>query len=386
MRMPRLGGILVLGFFGLIVEHIGLGKPTLHAQMPSIPSVEIARGTTPDAPMQPQLAIDVNDAIHVTYGVGNRVLYIRSDDGGKQFSEPVDLGFAKVMSLGMRRGPRITVSKGTICISAIGGEVGKGRDGDILARCSVDGGRTWKSPVRVNDVEGSAREGLHAMASGPDGLVCCVWLDLRNRSTELMASISTDGGESWSANRLVYKSPSGSICECCNPSVAIDRQGRIYVQWRNSIAGKRDIYVSVSDDRGASFNSVSKQGLGEWSLGICPMDGGAIAVDGESPYSAWRRDNTVYFSQGKAKEEKLLGMGEQPWVAVASNRPWVVWLAKRGGDALLLRPNEPAPEVIAANAWDPVIASSLNPQGSLAIAWESAEGDARVLRIAMIRP
>ena len=116
------------------------------------------------------------------------------------------------------------------------------------------------------------------------------------------------------------------------------------------------------------------------------MDGGSIAVDGENPYSAWRRDNTVYLSQGKAKEEKLLGMGEQPWVAVASNRPWVVWLAKRGGDALLLRPNEPAPEVIATNAWDPVIASSLNPQGSLAIAWESAEGDARVLRLAMIRP
>lgn len=386
MRMLRRVGALVLGLVGLLVEHVGLGVQTAHAQVPSIASSEIARGKMPDAPMQPQLAIDDNDAIHVAYGVGNRVIYIRSNNSGEMFSEPVDLAFANVMSLGMRRGPRITVSQGTICITAIGGEVGKGRDGDVLARCSRDGGRSWSRTVRVNDVEASAREGLHAMASGPDGLVCCVWLDLRNRSTELMASISTDGGESWSANKLVYKSPSGSICECCNPSVAISRDGSIFVQWRNSIAGKRDVYFAVSTNRGASFKSVSKQGLGEWSLGICPMDGGAIAVDGEGPFSTWRRDNTVYLSQGKAKEEKLLGMGEQPWIAVSNNLPWIVWLAKRGGEVFLLRPNEPAPEVIATNAWDPVIASSHNPKNSLAVAWESAEGDVRVLRFAMIRP
>lgn len=386
LGMLRLGGAMVLGFLGLIAVHVGIGMQALHAQVPSVPSVEIARGKLPDAPMQPQLAVDTSETIHVTYGIGNRVLYIRSNDGGKKFSEPVDLPFAKVMSLGMRRGPRITASQGKICITSIGGKIGKGRDGDILARCSRDGGESWSNTVRVNDVEGSAREGLHAMASGPDGLVCCVWLDLRNRSTELMASISNDGGESWSANQLVYKSPSGSICECCNPSVAIGRDGSIYVQWRNSIDGKRDIYVSVSNDRGASFRSVSKQGIGEWSLGICPMDGGSIAIDGERAYSAWRRDNMVYLSQGKTKEEKMLGVGEQPWVAIADNRPWVVWLAKRGGDALLWHPDEPAPAVFAKNAWDPVVAAFHNPQSPIVIAWETVEGEYRTLRLATVTP
>ena len=64
----------------------------------------------------------------------------------------------------------------------------------------------------------------------------------------------------------------------------------------------------------------------------------------------------------------------------------VVWLAKRGGDAFLLRPEDIAPMVFATNAWDPVIAASLNPQGPVAIAWESTEGDYRTLRLAMVRP
>ncbi|MBM3965807.1 MAG: hypothetical protein FJ308_12205 [Planctomycetes bacterium] len=192
--MQQLVRILVLGSLGLLLQQLSLGEQTLQAQIPSISSVEIARGRMSEAPMQPQLAIDADDVIHATYGVGNRVYHIRSKDGGKSFSGPVDISFAKVMSLGMRRGPRITASEGTICITSIGGDVGKGRDGDILARCSRDGGKLWSDAVCVNDVEGSAREGLHAMASGSDGFVCCVWLDLWNQATELMASMSTDGG------------------------------------------------------------------------------------------------------------------------------------------------------------------------------------------------
>jgi hypothetical protein len=66
----------------------------------------------------------------------------------------------------------------------IGGKQGKGRDGDVLAICSADGGKTWRDPVIVNDVPDAAREGLHGMAAGPSGEFTCIWLDLRNKSTE----------------------------------------------------------------------------------------------------------------------------------------------------------------------------------------------------------
>ena len=192
-------------------------------------SVELSRGVGPDGPQQPQVAVDSAGTIHVVYGVRNSVRYRRSEDAGRTFSEETDLSFARVMSLGMRRGPRITATKRSICISAIGGRQGKGRDGDLLAVHSTDKGISWSEPVTVNDAGDAAREGLHAMASGPNGEICCVWLDLRNGATQIFASMSGDGGKSWSKNNLVYKSPDKSICECCHPSAVFDARGHVHV-------------------------------------------------------------------------------------------------------------------------------------------------------------
>lgn len=267
---------LLLNAFGLLCSVVG--TVALAAE-----PVQLARGSGLKNPQQPQLAVGQDGVIHVVYGIDDKVYYHRSRDGGKQFSKAKELSFAHAMSLGMRRGPRIAVTKDAICISAIGGKQGKGRDGDLLVLRSTDDGKTWESPVQVNDVDSAAREGLHAMAAGPKGEICCVWLDLRNRSTEIMASVSRDGGASWGGNTLVYKSPSGSVCECCHPSVALTDDGGIYVQWRNSLDGNRDMFLATSTDSGKTFGKAKKLGDGTWPLDACPMDGGAISISGKRP-------------------------------------------------------------------------------------------------------
>jgi hypothetical protein len=337
--------------------------------------VELARGAGQTEPQQPQIAVGADGAIHVAYGVDDVVRYCRSNDGGKTFSEPVDLPPISNMSLGMRRGPRIAVTDKAICVTAIGGKQGKGRDGDVLAMRSVDGGKTWSDPAPVNDIADSAREGLHAMAAGPRGELCCVWLDLRNRRTEIMASIAAEGGASWQKNVLVYKSPDGSVCECCHPSVAFDGRGGIHVMWRNSLAGARDMYAAVSSDGGRTFGKASKLGSGTWPLDACPMDGGAIAVaaDGK-PAAAWRREKTVYLSLAGRREEQRLGPGEQPWVTATEVGPVVVWLKERGETLFLLAPGDEAPTDLAARAADPVIASGPGGRGPVVAAWESRVG------------
>jgi hypothetical protein len=321
------------------------------------------------------VSVDRLGSIHVVYGVGNLARYSRSDDGGKSFTKPVDLPSVGVMSLGMRRGPRIAASDRSICVSVIGGKQGKGRDGDLLAMRSVDGGKTWTDPVLVNESTDSAREGLHAMCVGPEGELCCVWLDLRTGSTEVMASFSTDGGGTWGKNVLVYKSPDGSVCECCHPCVVFDSQGRIFVQWRNSLGGARDIYVASSSDSGKTFGKAFKLGIGSWPLNACPMDGGAIAVvAGGKIASAWRRDQTVYLSLDGVREERLLGVGEQPWIAATDAGPFVVWLKKRGDIAYLLSPGSNSPIELASHAADPIIASGPNGRGPVVAAWEHRDG------------
>ena len=113
----------------------------------------------------------------------------------------------------------------------------------------MDDGKTWQGPARVNDVADSAREGHHAMASGADGSIWCVWLDLRDKKSEIYAAVSNDDGATWTANQCIYRSPDGSVCECCHPSVVVSGH-HVHVMFRNSIGGHRDMYVTSSTDGG----------------------------------------------------------------------------------------------------------------------------------------
>jgi hypothetical protein len=167
----------------------------------------------------------------------------------------------------------------------------------------------------VNDVPGAAREGLHAMAAAPDGTLACVWLDMRGRGTTLYGSFSRDDGATWSRNQLVYRSPDGTICECCHPSAAYDRSGRLHVMWRNALGGARDMYLSTSSDGGKTFSPARKLGKGTWPLDACPMDGGALAVSSDgSVITFWRRGGEMFVC-APGEPERRVGSGEQGWAA-----------------------------------------------------------------------
>jgi len=337
----------------------------------------VAEGAEPQSPRQPQVVVDEKGAIHVAYGVGDLVMYLRADGDTLDFGSPVSLTLAPVMSLGMRRGPRIAASGDSVCITGIGGPMGKGRDGDVWAVRTRDGARSWSKPTRVNDVEGSAREGLHGMAAGPSGAMCCVWLDLRHGVTEIMASTSNNGGETWGPNVLVYRSPEKSVCECCHPAVTYDAGGNIHVQWRNSLEGNRDMFVAQSEDGGTTFGGARKLGRGTWALNACPMDGGAIAVVGGKLTSAWRRDRTVFLVDSLNGIEQPLGAGEQPWLAATSQGPYVAWVTSRGGNLQLLRPGADAAVTLAEHAADPVLAVGPGSKPPVVAVWEESDGDVR---------
>ena len=71
------------------------------------------------------------------------------------------------------------------------------------------------------------------MPSPPDakGALFAAWLDKRGKGTQLYGARSTDGGATWSKNIPIYKSPEGTICECCHPSIAIDAAGQILAKF-----------------------------------------------------------------------------------------------------------------------------------------------------------
>jgi len=332
----------------------------------------LAEGSGADAPKQPQAFVSEDGNIDVVYAAGDRIIISSSTDGGASFGQASGQIECRNLAAGMRRGPRIVRSGKHLVVTAIGGQQGKGRDGDLSAWYSADNGATWSEPIMVNDAADSAREGLHAMTAAPDGTIYCVWLDLRNKQTEIYLSKSTDSGSTWSENIAVYRSPDGSVCECCHPSV-VATNDTVAVMFRNSLDGNRDMYATASMDHGTSFEPAKKLGTGTWALDACPMDGGMLAIDRRGSFvTAWRRDREIFSVGNTAKGETLIGRGEQPWVTATSGGSVVVWTTGREGDLMMQATSARKPVRLAAGARSPVICSAAGDEGKKIVCWETS--------------
>jgi hypothetical protein len=310
---------------------------------------------------QPQIGVR-GDLVALTFGSVNAVWFSGSKDGGRSFSLPVEVSRGGKMQLGRHRGPRIAIAGEAIVVSAVVGEKGGGADGDVLAWRSIDGGKTWSEGVRVNDVEASAREGLHGMASSRGRLTYAVWLDLRKPGMRLYGAGSRDGGATWSKNVLIYESPDGHICECCHPSVAVDGEDKVTVMWRNWLGGSRDMYLARSVDGGVTFGKAEKSGEGTWKLKACPMDGGGIALGpGREVAAVWRRMETIFLAY-PGKPEHELGAGKDAAIAWGRKGVYTAWSGPHGLRAMLPGDSEPihlAPKgaYVQLGGSDPVIAA-----------------------------
>ena len=290
-------------------------------------SLLLAAATVAFAGSQPQLAAAGN-RLYLVFGQGNVISVAESINGGETFGTPSALPVPGKMSLGMHRGPRVAATSNAVLVAAVAGAQLGGADGDVLLFRSTDRGRTWTTPVTVNDIPGSAREGLHALAATPSGFVVVAWLDLREKGTRIYAAVSRDHGATWTPDTLIYASPSGPVCECCHPSVAIGADGRVAIMFRNNLAGQRDMYLAESKD-GVTFSPASKLGTNSWTLNACPMDGGAVAFNAEGVVSIWRREGDVFLTTARVPERRL-GAGRDPVVAQFENHQDVAWSAPDG--------------------------------------------------------
>lgn len=295
-----------------------------------------------DAPNQQPWLAAADRQVALAFGSGNDLYVATSGDEGRTFRKPVRLPNQLKLALGRHRGPRVAIAGRTIVVSAIGGAAGRGQDGDLLAWRSADSGRTWSEPVRINDVEAAAREGLHGMAAHGDRLFAS-WLDLRQKGTRIYGAWSADGGATWSKNVLVYESPDGTVCQCCHPTVTIASNGDIYVMFRNVLAGNRDMYVAKSTDGGRTFSPATKLGSGSWKLNACPMDGGGIAVTGSALVSTFRRDGQILIAPD-GKSEKAIGEGRDPAIVATKKGNYVAWSAPDG--IHVLEPGQASPRTL----------------------------------------
>ncbi len=305
------------------------------------------RTEIPEA-MQPQLFSARDGRVWLAYAKGKDLLVAYSKDGGVEFSAPVKIASDENLMIGMRRGPRIVADGEHVTVTVIGSE--------LLSYHSSDGGLTWSAAHTINEVRGSAREGLHDLAAAPGGRVFVTWLDLRNGKMELWGARSSDAGRTWAKNEQVYRSPDKSVCECCHPSAHYDEAGKLAVMWRNSIAGNRDLWLAT-ESTGSSDFSAQKLGMGSWALNACPMDGGDIlALGGGAFTTVWQRAGEVYYCAPGGMEIGL-GKGKQPVGVQVGGKALVFW---QDGNQLMMTRDaaKSAPAKHAENARYPSVVAT----------------------------
>ncbi len=275
----------------------------------------------------PYVTRDKNNTIHIVYGHGDSIMYISSNDG-KSYSSPSLVAILHGLSAVSMRGPQIAAGDNGLIVTACT------KPGNIFSYQKGSSGK-WTKAVRVNDVSEQAREALMALSA--DGLnAYAVWLGVSGTKAQaIYGAGSTDGGKTWAKNILVYESPTGSVCECCKPSVVVKGK-KVYVMFRNLFNGNRDLYLIQSVDEGYSFRQAKKLGTGSWKLNGCPMDGGGLVTDQSgNPETVWRREEKIYASV-PGIPEKEIGEGRGCSIETVNNKNIYAWTEK--GNVVVLKP------------------------------------------------
>lgn len=281
-------------------------------QKKAIPKADfvIAKGQIPN------IAKDESGNIHLVYGLGDSIMYTSSSDKGISFSSPSVVAVLPDLFSFTMRGPQIAATKNGLIITACTSK------GNIFSYRQENG--KWKQGARINDVDSVAKEGLMALAADGENAFA-IWLDLRgNKRNKIYGANSTDGGKTWSENKMIYTSPDTTVCECCKPSVVM-KNNCVYVMFRNWLNGNRDLYLIQSSNGGASFGQAQKLGTGSWKLDGCPMDGGGLVINTKGKVqTVWKREGNIFTAVPGIPEIEI-GKGRNCTIETVKNENIYAW-------------------------------------------------------------
>lgn len=213
----------------------------------------------------PVIVLDGNRNIYVSW-LDNRngtnvydIYFSKSEDGGSTFKTNVKVGqISSNLTSIPNQGPSLTLGlnekkTGYNVYIVFEVKASGGGPGDIYLAKSTDGGITFSSSVKVNDVI-SDDQGSPKIDVDGRGDVYVIWQDKRNGADyDVYFSKSTDTGSTFSSSIRVNDittsdqgnfSPLGLSNIWTNLSLAVDGEGNIFTGWNDKRSGDFDIYFA----------------------------------------------------------------------------------------------------------------------------------------------
>lgn len=182
------------------------------------------------------------------------------------FSEPINpVGLVGQVFLAVDHSSLAT--KDNVYMLASVQPTGASNGSDVMFVRSSDGGRTFSTPLRVNDdpVNHDKWHWFGTLAVAPNGRIDSVWLDSRNAGnntdSQLFYSYSVDGGVTWAPNAAVSNS--------FNPLLGYPNQNKM-----------GDYITIVSDNTGGNVAYTATYNGEEdiYYVRVAPTGGGGLSL------------------------------------------------------------------------------------------------------------
>ena len=279
----------------------------------------------------PALAVDKAGTVHAVFWVRTGlpanavpprpIVYRRSTDQGRTWSDPVDIDPGNV---GAGHPPLLAADPKTSDLYMVwnaNAEVqntvpGFNGDLDVFLRVSHDSGKTWSDRVVLSDETVKANQYEPGIAIAPNGTVHVAWYDFRNSPTDMLVSTGHSGDTGISD---VYYTSSADHGSTFAAPVRVNDRGidRSKGVWSNNIDSKFNVAVAATDDEvyfawQDTRNALGESGSEDIYTSSVPLEP-AKAADSGSGIPGWTLALTTVFGMG-------LGVG-------------IAWLTSRRRDS-----------------------------------------------------
>jgi hypothetical protein len=334
----------------------------------------------------------------------------RSSDRGATFSPTRIVLPGRHALAGMQRGAQFVIDRQGGVHVVYQERTPLGKVSAMYSR-STDAGASFSTPIYAGADSGRYNQDFPSIAIDSSDNIYLAWVDDRDHElgtteyTQLYFTRSTDRGASFSAPVVASRMPGGvgGSCECCNTAIATTADGVVFIAFRGNIANVRDVNVARTADGGATFD-VFPAASSSWTLAACPMTGSSIAIDrNDRAHVVWRdsrqsassREIVYHASLGRADSSCTLDKAISdspkrtnfPSIGITREGAVVVAWQDTRTDANDIRysisvdgGNTFAPSAKLSNesaaGRQELVALAIGPDGTRYAAWQDLRGDA----------
>jgi len=274
--------------------------------------------------------------------MGDYLVLQKSADDGKSWSDKLRISSESVVASGDER-PRIAFGSHDEMYVTYSRPLAKPYTSEVRFIRSEDGGTHFSQPLTVHRDRQVITHGFASTIVDAAGRIYVTWIDKRDLQDAKTAgdaysgaaqyyAVSTDGGKSFKGD---YKIADHS-CECCRSAVALNEQGRPILLWRHVFPPNIRDHALVELTPDGKLGAVERASFDNWAIDACPHQGpslafGANGLRHQTWFSGGANGGALYYaaqrSDGSMGTPIRLGGDQAGYadVAVSGSEVEVVW-------------------------------------------------------------